>query len=74
MLVLGLTTRTEAVVAALRLLRRQARETAVLAAVDTEYGPDGTVPVGPVTAGIDAMLSADDATGETPEGRRTADR
>jgi len=58
---LGLTNRTEAVVAALRLLRRHAREAAVLAAVDTLYGPDGIVPTGTVPAGLEALLAAEDA-------------
>lgn len=58
---LGLTNRTEAVVAALRLLRRHAREAALLAAIDTEYGPGGVVPAGRVTAGLGALVSAEDA-------------
>lgn len=58
--VLGLTNRTEAVVAALRMLRRHAREAEVLAAVDAEYGPDGTVPVGVVESGLDELLAAED--------------
>ncbi len=58
---LGLTNRTEAVVAALRMLRRHAQEAEVLAAVDAEYGPGGVVPAGAVTVGIDALLAAEDA-------------
>lgn len=61
---LGLTNRTEAVVAALRMLRRHAQEAEVLAAVDAEYGPGGTVPAGAVTAGIDALIGAEDAAGD----------
>lgn len=57
---LGLTNRTEAVVAALRLLRRHAREAEVLAAVDAEYGRSGVVPASAVTAGLDALLAAED--------------
>ena len=57
---LGLTNRTEAVVAALRMLRRHAREAEVLAAVDAEYGPEGTVPVGIVGSGLDELIAAED--------------
>ncbi len=58
---LGLTNRTEAVVAALRLLRRHAREAAVLAAVDLEYGRDGVVPPGSVAVRMEELLAAEDA-------------
>lgn len=58
---LGLTNRTEAVVAGLRMLRRHAQQAEVLAAVDAEYGPGGVVPAGAVAAGIDALLAAEDA-------------
>lgn len=60
---LGLTNRTEAMVAALRMLRRHAREAEVLAAVDTEYGPGAVVPAGAVTAGFDELLAAEDTAG-----------
>ncbi len=63
---LGLTNRTEAVVAALRMLRRHAQQAEVLAAVDAEYGPGGAVPAGAVTAGIDALLAAEDAAASVP--------
>ena len=63
---LGLTNRTQVVVAALRLLRRHAREAAVLAAVDAEYGPTGVVPAGAVTAGLDQLSAAEDAAGTSP--------
>jgi hypothetical protein len=71
---LGLTNRTEAVVAALRLLRRHAREAAVLAAIDAEYGPGGVVPAHPVTAGMDALVAAGDAAVSASPKRRPAGR
>lgn len=58
---LGLTNRTEAMVAALRMLRRHAREAEVLAAVDAEYGAGAVVPVGAVTSGFDELIAAEDA-------------
>ncbi len=58
---LGLTNRTEAVVAALRLLRRHAREAEVLTAIDAEYGAGGVVPAGAVTVGMDVLVAAEES-------------
>ncbi len=70
--VLGLGNRTEAVVAALRLLRRHAFEAAVLAAVDAEYGPDGIMPAGTVTAGIASLVAAEEPAEVAAGGAPTA--
>ena len=60
---LGLTNRTEAMVAAPRMLRPHAREAGVIAAVDAEYGPGAVVPAGAVTAGFEELLAAEDTAG-----------
>ncbi len=64
---LGLTNRSQVVVAALRMLRRHARETEILAAVDAEYGPGAVVPAGAVTAGFEDLLTAENAPNVTAE-------